>query len=130
MAGVWSGSGAVTMANGGRERIRCRATYDVGGDGRAMRQSLRCASDSYQFSLSGNLGVREGGELFGNWTESTRNAGGSVTGRVRDGQIRGMIEGGVFSAMVSVNTSGDSQSVSLTSQGDVRSVAITLRRGR
>ncbi len=46
LAGSWSGSGTVSLSNGGRERIRCRATYSVGGGGRTMQPSLRCARDS------------------------------------------------------------------------------------
>ena len=40
LAGAWSGAGAVTLANGERERIRCRASYDVGADGERLRQKL------------------------------------------------------------------------------------------
>ena len=31
MAGNWSGGGTVTLDDGSRERIRCRATYQVSG---------------------------------------------------------------------------------------------------
>ena len=128
--GAWAGAGTVTMANGGRERIRCRANYDVGGEGRAIRQSLNCASDSYRFALSGDMRVRGNGEIEGSWREGSRNAAGSITGIARDGQISGMIQGAGFAAQVSVRTRGDSQQVSLSSQGDVRNVSINLRRAR
>ena len=32
-AGNWSGSGSITIADGGTERIRCRGTYTVDGSG-------------------------------------------------------------------------------------------------
>lgn len=130
LGGAWAGAGTVTMANGGRERIRCRANYDVAGEGRAIRQSLNCASDSYRFALRGDMRVRGNGEIEGSWREGSRNAAGSITGIARDGQISGMIQGAGFAAQVSVRTRGDSQQVSLSSQGDVRQVSISLRRSR
>ena len=36
MAGVWSGGGTVTLDDGSTERIRCRATYAVGGGGNML----------------------------------------------------------------------------------------------
>jgi len=130
LAGSWSGVGAVTLAGGGRERIRCRAVYEVGSDGRDMRQDLRCASDSYRFMLKGDMSVQDGGGVTGRWTEASRNAGGHITGRITDGHLRGLIEGTGFSATVNVQTSGDRQSVSLTSHAEVRSVSINMKRTR
>ena len=49
MAGNWSGRGTVTLDDGSSERIRCRATYKVGGAN--MDMSLTCASDAYRFNL-------------------------------------------------------------------------------
>ena len=126
--GAWTGAGTVTRSDGGRERIRCRADYNVGGDGRAMQQALRCASDSFRFSLSGNMRVRANGEIEGNWREGSRNTGGSITGVARDGQINGMIDGSGFAAQVSVRTRGQSQQLSLETQGEIREVSINLRR--
>jgi hypothetical protein len=34
-------------------RNRCRASYEIGGGGVAMRQRLRCADASYNFDLQG-----------------------------------------------------------------------------
>jgi hypothetical protein len=43
---------------GTTERIRCKATYAVNSTGRALNQSLRCASDSYRTIIldPGNYG--------------------------------------------------------------------------
>jgi hypothetical protein len=95
-----------------------------------MRQTLTCASDSYRFSLSGDLRVRSNGEIEGNWNESSRNAAGFITGVATQGHISGMIQGSGFAAQLSVRTRGENQQVSLSSQGEVRNVSITLRRGR
>ena len=47
LAGAWSGSGTITMKDGGHERVRCSGTYTVGSDGNTMRNELRCSSDSW-----------------------------------------------------------------------------------
>lgn len=128
LEGSWNGGGVVTMRDGGRERIRCRADYDVRAAGRQLRQTLRCTSDSYRLTLVGDIEAGEGGNLTGRWTEATRNAGGTVTGRATGGRIRGMIEGTGFSGAITVVTKGDRQSLSLTSQQQVRDVKISLRK--
>src|SRR5262249_55667642 len=78
MAGAWNGTGAISLASGNRERIRCRATYDVNEAGDNLKLDLRCASDSYKFSLSGNA-QSSGGNVTGNWFESTRAVGGNIS---------------------------------------------------
>src|SRR5260370_4480079 len=51
-AGVWSGSGTVTLSDGATEHIRCKADYKVDGSGLGLKQNLHCASDRYKFDLS------------------------------------------------------------------------------
>ena len=73
LSGHWSGAGTVTMANGATERIRCKAAYAVNATGKAVQQTLRCASDSYRVEISSNV-ISEGGSLSGSWAEATRGA--------------------------------------------------------
>src|ERR1043165_6168793 len=80
MAGVWSGSGTVTLDDGSTERIRCRATYAVGAGGNGLNQSRTCASDSYRFNLSSNVMARGGG-VFGHRSEYSPTASGPGEGR-------------------------------------------------
>src|SRR5262245_22442091 len=84
LAGNWSGAGTITLGNGSKERIRCRANYSVGGDGNQLSQSLKCASDSYNFNLSSNV-VAAAGQLSGMWNESSRNMSGAIFGTARPG---------------------------------------------
>jgi hypothetical protein len=129
MAGSWSGVGAITMANGGQEGLRCRANYDVGGRGSQMRLSLRCASDSYKFDLGGEV-ESDGRTVTGSWSEAAHNADGTVTGRVNGDRIEVMARGGTFSARLSLVTRGKRQSVAIRPQGtEVSEVAITLAKG-
>ena len=128
MNGAWSGNGVIALASGSRERIRCRANYLVSDGGDNLRLDLRCASDSYRFELSGNA-VSQGGNVTGNWYESTRSVGGNISGRANAGQIQATAAGQTFTALLNMRTSGNRQSVSITSPGsDLSEVAITLSK--
>jgi hypothetical protein len=130
LSGSWSGGGSLRSASGQRERIRCRANYQVDENGTRLRQSLRCASDSYRFDVSGNIAA-DGGALSGTWSEASRNVSGSVSGRVNDGQIHARIDGAGFSANLIVSTRGDRQSVSIESPGhEITEVSVALTRTR
>jgi hypothetical protein len=128
LAGAWNGSGTITMSNGASERIRCRAGYTVSNQGMNLQQDLRCASDSYRFDVTSSVGY-DNGTIFGTWTETTRNATGSVSGRASGGNLQANIQGIGFLATLTVSTRGSSQSVAIRPQGtDVSAVAITLSR--
>ena len=116
------------MQNGTSERIRCHATYAVGGGGGAFQQRLRCASDSYRFDVSSRV-ESQGGSLSGSWSEATRNVSGQVSGRAAGGRIHARVEAGIFAADMVVNTNGDQQSISIVPQGtDIKIVAVTMRK--
>src|SRR3981189_2777310 len=70
LGGAWSGGGFLKSANGQRERLRCRANYNVSESGTRLQQSLRCASDSYRFDVNANI-VSDSGTLSGSWTETS-----------------------------------------------------------
>lgn len=128
LSGSWTGSGTVSLANGSNERIRCRATYVVGGGGNSLQQELRCASDSYRFELRGDV-THYAGQISGTWSEATRNAGGSLSGRASEGQVQAVVSGPSFAASLAVSTRGDRQSVHIRSDGaELSSVTITLTR--
>jgi hypothetical protein len=128
-SGFWIGAGTVTMSNGSRERIRCKAVYAVDDTGKSLNQSLRCASDSYRLEISSNV-TSNGGWLSGTWGEATRQATGNITGRASNAEIQAMVDGAGFSAGVRVHFQGDRQSVSIRPAGgaEVADVAITMRK--
>ncbi|WP_245276285.1 hypothetical protein [Methylocapsa aurea] len=130
LAGYWSGGGSITLANGASERIRCKATYAVHSSGRAMNQSLRCASDSYKLEITSNI-LYDGGAVSGSWSEATRNVSGNISGRASSAEIQARVAGGAFTASLDVRTRGSSQSVTIRPQGgtNVTGVSITLRKG-
>src|SRR6202043_3617291 len=95
MAGVWSGSGTITLDSGASERIRCRATYAVSGDGNGLNQNLVCASDSYKFDLKSDV-IAKNGSLSGTWSEASRNVNGSLEGRAGAGQFNVVVSAPAF----------------------------------
>jgi hypothetical protein len=127
MAGVWSGAGTIELDDGAKERIRCRATYAVSHDGDGLNQSLVCASDSYKFDLRSDV-TANNGVLSGSWSEASRNVSGSLEGRAGRGQFNVVVSAPSFTANVSLRTTGNKQSVSITSQGQIKSASISLTR--
>jgi hypothetical protein len=97
MAGTWSGGGTITMANGARERVRCRAAYGVAERGENLRLNLRCASDSYNFDLAGDVAYR-GGAISGSWSEAAHNVAGTISGRASGERIVAAANGSNFAA--------------------------------
>src|SRR5438874_4084261 len=97
MAGSWSGGGVLSTSDGGQERLRCRASYDVAGTGTELRLNLKCASESYNFDLASEVQYR-GGAISGSWSESSRNASGTLSGRAVVDRIEAAARGNNFSA--------------------------------
>jgi len=121
--GAWSGNGTVTLSDGSSEKLRCRAVYQVNDT--VLKQTLRCASDSYKFDLSSDV-TDHGDHITGNWAETNRNVSGSLLGTAGNGKIEVKVESAGFTANLSVRTAGNKQTVQINSQGDIRSVSITM----
>lgn len=127
-AGNWSGTGSITIAEGGTERIRCRGTYTASNGGNSLRLALRCASDSYKFELASDIAA-SGGRISGSWSEATRNINGDVQGTVSDGQVTALVQTNGYAATFNITTRGNRQSVAINSKGELRAVNISLTRG-
>jgi hypothetical protein len=95
LSGPWSGGGTISMTNGSTERIRCKVVYAVNAAGKAFRQSLRCASDSYRVEISSNV-ISQGGALSGSWAETTHGLSGDVSGRATGAEILANVAGAAF----------------------------------
>jgi len=128
LAGSWSGGGVLNTSDGQQERLRCRASYDVMGTGAELRLNLKCASASYNFDLASEAQY-QGGAISGSWTEASRNASGTLSGRTAGDRIEASARGDNFSASLSLTTRGGRQSVSIRPQGtNVTSVSLSLDR--
>jgi len=125
MAGTWSGAGSVTLDDGSSERIRCRATYHVGGP--RMTMSLTCASDAYKFNLAAEVQA-EGSAVTGSWSESSRNVSGDLQGRGGGGNFQVVASAPGFNADISMRTSGNRQSVTIRADSQFRGANITLSK--
>jgi len=126
--GAWSGTGTVSLSDGSTERIRCKADYKVNGNGMGLKQSLRCASDSYKFDLSSDV-TSNGGRISGNWSEASRNIFGNLQGTAGGGQIEVFVEANGFAANLTLRTTGNKQTVQISSKGEIRGVNITMVKG-
>jgi hypothetical protein len=126
--GAWSGNGTVSLSDGSNEKLRCKAVYQVDETGLVLKQTLRCASDSYKFDLSSDV-TSHGDHITGNWSETNRNISGSLLGTAGNGKIDVKVESAGFTANLSLRTTGNKQTVQIVSQGDIRGVSITMVKG-
>ncbi len=127
-SGEWRGDGQVIGKNGDRERIRCRANYEVSKQGAALTQTLVCASDSYRVDISGYF-VADGQRVQGYWKEATRQVQGELSGRIVDGRFEGRVAGPTFTAEISLTSADGKQAVAIKPQGaNVADVDVVLRR--
>jgi hypothetical protein len=125
MAGNWAGGGTITLDDGSKERIRCRATYSVAGIN--MTMTLTCASDSYRFVLQANVAA-QAGAVTGTWNESSRNINGTIQGRGGGGNFEVIASSGGFNASISLRTAGNRQSIGMRADSQFRGAAISLSR--
>ncbi len=129
LAGQWSGVGTIELSDG-REPIKCRASYDVLEEQRKLQLNIRCASESYNFDLRASANY-EAGAITGNWSESTRNASGTISGKAEGDRFQIAATGPTFTAELTLLTRGNKQSVTIKSQNDkanVKGASITLQR--
>ena len=129
--GSWSGTGTLRPSNGAAERIRCNATYRPRGSSQhEIDLQLRCASDSYNFDLSGQFTADEQNQVSGRWTERTRTVGGTAVGNAQGDRLQIHIESAGFAADMVMVTRNRRQSVTIDSQGggQIVKASITLNR--
>lgn len=128
MAGAWAGTGTIAV-NNNKEKLRCRANYNVSNGGTTVDLQIRCASDSYKFDLTGGVNAING-NITGTWSELAHGAAGEIAGTVKGGAITARATGPYFSAHLSLRTTGNTQAISLNSPGSqISSVTMQLSKG-
>jgi hypothetical protein len=127
--GSWSGSGTIHPQNGEPERIRCRASYKPRGN-HELEAHLRCASDSYNFDLTGHFTADERNQVTGQWTENSRNVGGTALGNIHSDRLIVRVEAPGLSADLTMIMHGKRQSVTISSFGAGQIVKATVSLGR
>ncbi|MGE5772673.1 MAG: hypothetical protein ACM3Z4_11640 [Hyphomicrobiales bacterium] len=106
LAGRWSGSGTIDLSNGRREPIKCRASYDVLEKQSKLQLNIHCASDSYNFDLRSSA-TYSAGAITGTWSESTRNAAGTLSGKVEGVGFQVVAKGPALTANLLLLEIGD-----------------------
>ena len=127
LAGSWTGGGVLTRSDGGQERLQCRASYEPAQNN--LRLNIRCASPSYNFDLASDVAYN-GGAISGRWSETSRNANGTLSGQASSDRIDAQARIDMFSASLSVTTRGNKQSVAIRPQPgtEVSEVSISMQR--
>jgi hypothetical protein len=72
--------------------------------------------------------MARGGSLSGTWSESSRNINGNLEGRGGNGAFQVTASAPGFNAQISLQTSGNRQSVVIRSDSAFRGASITLSR--
>ncbi|HZP70731.1 MAG TPA: hypothetical protein VFB29_12375 [Pseudolabrys sp.] len=130
-SGSWSGAGTLRPENGAPERIRCNANYrQRGSSHRDIDLQLRCASDSYNFDLSGQFSADAQNQVSGQWTERTRSVGGTAVGNANGDRVQLHVEAPGFSAEVIMITRSKRQSVTIDSHGGGQVVKASISLSR
>jgi hypothetical protein len=125
LAGNWSGAGVITLDDGSKERIRCRAAYTVAGAKMAM--TLTCASDAYRFQFSADV-TDEAGAVTGTWSEATRNISGVLQGRGGGGTFEVIASTAGFNANIALRTGGNKQLITMRADSQFQGAAISLSK--
>lgn len=130
-SGSWTGTGTLQPNNGAAERIRCKAEYRASGSSEyEIDLQLRCASDSYNFDLSGQFTADEKNQITGRWTEHSRNVGGTAIGNAQGERLQIHTESSAFSADLVIVTRSRRQSVTIDSQGGGQIVKASIALSR
>ena len=87
LAGWWGGKGRIRFTDGKTEDVRCRATDVIEGDGHALRQHIRCASQSGKIELKSTVRHNDGA-ISGEWAEEMYNVSGVLDGGVTEHGFR------------------------------------------
>ena len=130
-SGSWTGTGTLRPQGGAAERIRCKAEYRPRGSSEhEVDLQLRCASDSYNFDLTGEFTADEKDQITGRWTERSRNIGGTAVGNASGDRLQVHVESSGFAADLVMTTRNRRQNVTIDSQGggQVIKAAISLSR--
>jgi hypothetical protein len=128
-AGNWRGGGRVVTTDGRAEMINCRARNDISQGGASISEALVCASDAARFDVRFTA-VADGGNVTGNWQESTRNVGGTLQGQIVDGAFAGTVSGGGLTLQVSYRTNGRALAVEIgINAGGIDKVEVSMRHG-
>ncbi|MFI4972716.1 MAG: hypothetical protein ACHP7H_08550, partial [Hyphomicrobiales bacterium] len=113
------------------ERIRCVANYRQRGSSQhEVDLQLRCASDSYNFDLAGQFTADAQDQITGQWTERSRNTGGTANGSGSGERLDVHVESAGFAADLVMMTRNRRQSITIDSHGGGQNVKASISLSR
>jgi hypothetical protein len=128
IAGSWAGGGVIALTNDIKENLRCRAKHSYAKASSSLTLNIRCSSDNYKFELTSNV-VERRGKISGKWSEASYNVSGTISGSVAGNRITAVANGERFTSPITLTTTGNRQTVSLTPERTyVISVHMSLTR--
>jgi hypothetical protein len=101
LAGRWLGEGRLGITGGATEAVKCRVTYFVSDEGRQVRQTIRCATDTGTVEVQSTV-AHASGNLSGTWKELSREWSGDLTGRVTANGFKVSIKGSELNANMDI----------------------------
>jgi hypothetical protein len=72
--------------------------------------------------------VAQGGEVTGNWSETSRNVGGNIQGRGANGSFQVIAQAAGFSSSISLKTTGSKQQIAMKADSQFRAANISLSK--
>lgn len=114
LEGAWSGSGSVKLENGKSERLKCKGYY-TSKDGGSLGMAINCGNASFKINMRATL-ASSGSQITGTWEEREFNQSGEVSGKSTGSGFSLKFSGPIEGSMT-VSTSGNSQSVSISTGG-------------
>jgi hypothetical protein len=95
-----------------------------------LQLSIRCASEGSNFDLRASADY-SAGAISGYWSESTRGASGTISGRADGDRFQVVARAASFVATLTLVTHGARQSFTIRShdnQSTIKAVSVNLRR--
>ena len=114
LAGAWSGSGSVRLANGKSERLKCKGYYNS-KEASGLGMAINCGSAAFKINMRAML-TNSGGQIAGTWEEREFNQVGELRGKATASGFSLKFRGAI-SGTISVTMNGASQSVSISTGG-------------
>ncbi len=124
VAGSWRSAGATATIKGNKERIKCRARYNV--PGRNVKLNLKCSGPGYFINVHVDARVI-GGKVKGSWRETQFAKSGWLSGRASSKSSNLSFAGGGFNGALSIRLSSSKRhAIYIRANGN--RISIPLRR--
>ena len=101
LAGNWSGGGTMVLSSGNSEKVRCRATFRLIGNGATM--SAICANATARIIQTADLTRVSAGRYIGDFTNAEYGITGSIRITQTGNSLSAALAGGGGSASINLS---------------------------